>query len=85
MSTGFIIYIICQFIVSIAIIYGYAHEEKVIDFENKLFRKIKRSVFGSKSKKSKAQRRSQRTENRYERSQLTPPAEHIDFYYFNAA
>lgn len=41
MSTGFIVYITIQFIASVALVYGYLHEKKVIAFEDRLWAKIK--------------------------------------------
>lgn len=44
MSTAFTVYIIIQFLVSVALIYGYMHEKQVIAFEDKLWSKIKATV-----------------------------------------
>lgn len=48
MSTGFVVYIMIQFIASVALIYGYMHEKKVIAFEDKLLTKIKAALRGKK-------------------------------------
>ncbi len=44
MSTGFTVYIIIQFIVSVALVYGYMHEKEVIAFEDKLWARIKAAL-----------------------------------------
>lgn len=41
MSTGFSIYIVLQFIASIALIYGYAHEKQVIAFEDRVWSRFR--------------------------------------------
>lgn len=51
MSTGFIVYIVIQFIASVALIYGYMHEKEVIAFEDKLWAKIKCSFRKKKPQK----------------------------------
>ncbi|MCC8023411.1 MAG: hypothetical protein LIO46_06525, partial [Clostridiales bacterium] len=40
MSTGLTIFIIIQFLVSVLLIWGYAHEDQVIDFEDRMLGRI---------------------------------------------
>lgn len=49
MSTGFIVYIMIQFVASIALIYGFMHEKKVIAFEDKLWANIKAMLHSKKA------------------------------------
>lgn len=84
MSTGFTIYIIAQFLVTCAIIYGVAHEEKVIKFEDRVFSKIKRKLFSKKKQNPKNERKNQRAIVK-ETPEILSPTDCFDYNIFSNA
>ena len=51
MSVGLSLYLVFHIIASIALVIGYLHEDKVVKFEDAVFRAIKRKIRAKKAKK----------------------------------
>lgn len=83
MSTGFTIYIIAQFLVSCAVIFGVTHEEKVIKFENRIFAKIKKVLFPNKRRINRNRKKSQEVKNIMDARDILSSTDCFDYNAFS--
>lgn len=54
--TGFALFIIFFAVFSVALVWGYAHEKQIIEFEDEIFENMKRKMKSRKQKKNASRR-----------------------------
>lgn len=85
MSTGFTVYIVLQFIATCGILFGIVHEERLVDFENKILGQIKKRLSAKSKKNSKNSSHHCVTTSNVTSDDLLHPTDCFDYMYSNVA